>query len=163
MSDSPFASPNFASDDDLDQEDLDDQEDFGEEDLDEDDQEDEDDLDEDDQEDEDDLDEDDEDDEESLNDREPGAAAADDRGNRLDGGRARAVLEHAARSIVDDPDAVLVDSAPGRSGVLLSLHVAPGDMGRIIGKRGRVAQALRSLVRAAAARDGTDATVDIVD
>jgi predicted RNA-binding protein YlqC (UPF0109 family) len=83
--------------------------------------------------------------------------------NRLDGGAAKAVAEHVARSIVDDPDAVVVDLASDRAGVRLSLHVAPGDMGRIIGKRGRVAQALRSLVRAAAAKDGTDASVDIVD
>jgi uncharacterized protein len=83
--------------------------------------------------------------------------------NRLDGGAAKAVAEHVARSIVDDPDAVLVEVASDRAGVRLSLHVAPGDMGRIIGKRGRVAQALRSLVRAAAAKDGTDASVDIVD
>ena len=81
----------------------------------------------------------------------------------LDGGAAKAVAEHVARSIVDDPDAVVVDVASDRAGVRLSLHVAPGDMGRIIGKRGRVAQALRSLVRAAAAKDGTDASVDIVD
>jgi len=83
--------------------------------------------------------------------------------NRLDGGAAKAVAEHVARSIVDDPDAVVVDVASDRAGVRLSLHVDPGDMGRIIGKRGRVAQALRSLVRAAAAKDGTDASVDIVD
>lgn len=83
--------------------------------------------------------------------------------NRLEGGAAKAVAEHVARSIVDDPDAVVVDVASDRAGVRLSLHVAPSDMGRIIGKRGRVAQALRSLVRAAAAKDGTDASVDIVD
>ena len=83
--------------------------------------------------------------------------------NRLDGGAAKAVAEHVARSIVDDPDAVVIEVASDRAGVRLSLHVAPGDMGRIIGKRGRVAQALRSLVRAAAAKDGTDASVDIVD
>ena len=83
--------------------------------------------------------------------------------NRVEGGTAKAVAEHVARSIVDDPDAVVVDVASDRAGVRLSLHVAPGDMGRIIGKRGRVAQALRSLVRAAAAKDGTDASVDIVD
>jgi predicted RNA-binding protein YlqC (UPF0109 family) len=94
------------------------------------------------------------------------AAAGESRSveaNRLDGGAAKAVAEHVARSIVDDPDAVVVDVASDRAGVRLSLHVAPGDMGRIIGKRGRVAQALRSLVRAAAAKDGTDASVDIVD
>jgi hypothetical protein len=98
-------------------------------------------------------------DDEDVTDGDGASAAA----NRLDGGAAKAVAEHVARSIVDDPDAVVVDVASDRAGVRLSLHVAPGDMGRIIGKRGRVAQALRSLVRAAAAKDGTDASVDIVD
>jgi len=87
----------------------------------------------------------------------------DDLVNRVEGGTARAVLEFTAKSIVDDPEAVVVDVDHGRSGVKLSLHVAPSDMGRIIGKRGRVAQALRTVVRAAAARDGEDAAVDIVD
>lgn len=79
------------------------------------------------------------------------------------GGTARAVLEQVARSIVDDPDQVEVEVSDGRSGVKLSLHVAQSDMGRIIGRRGRTAQALRTLVRAAAAHDGKDASVDIVD
>jgi hypothetical protein len=87
----------------------------------------------------------------------------DDAVNREVGGVARSVLEHVARSIVDDPEAVVVQADTGRNGTRFDLHVAPGDMGRIIGKRGRVAQALRVLVRSAAARDGTDATVDIVD
>jgi predicted RNA-binding protein YlqC (UPF0109 family) len=87
----------------------------------------------------------------------------DDAGNRAAGGIARAVLEHVAKSIVDDPEAVFIDVSEGKSGVRLSLHVAPADMGRIIGRRGRVAHAVRVLVRAAAAREGTDAVVDIVD
>jgi uncharacterized protein len=84
-------------------------------------------------------------------------------GNRVEGGTARSVLEHVARSIVDDPAGVTVEVAEGRGGIRLSLHVAQGDMGRIIGRRGRTAQALRTLVRAAAARDGQEASVDIVD
>jgi uncharacterized protein len=83
--------------------------------------------------------------------------------NQVSGGTARAVLDHIARSLVDDPDAVQIEVSEARQGVKLSLHVAPSDMGRVIGRRGRVAQAIRSLVRAAAARDGTDASVDIVD
>lgn len=90
---------------------------------------------------------------------EPGDADA----NQVLGGRAKAVLEHVASSIVEDPEAVRVDVERGRSALLLSLRVGPSDMGRVIGKRGRVAQAMRTLVRAAAARDDTDATVDIVD
>ncbi|MGA9078074.1 MAG: KH domain-containing protein [Acidimicrobiales bacterium] len=92
-----------------------------------------------------------------------GTGSDDDAGNRVSGGVARSVLEHVARSIVDDPDAVVVRADAGRNGTRFDLHVAPGDMGRIIGKRGRVAQALRVLVRSAAARDGSDASVDIVD
>ncbi len=147
MSDSPFQPPPF--EDDL-----------------------EDDLEDEDDEDDDDLDGDDD----SSDDDEDGGAevarAGDPRRQRpvrradaspADGGTARAVLEHVARSIVDSPDAVAVEVSSGRSGTKLSLHVDPADMGRIIGKRGRVAQAIRVLVRAAAARDDTDASVDIVD
>ena len=68
-----------------------------------------------------------------------------------------------ARSIVDEPEAVVIETGEARGTQRLSLHVAPGDMGRVIGKRGRVAQAIRTVVRAAAARDGADASVDIVD
>jgi len=109
------------------------------------------------------LDDDEADDEEDEDEPVASAERVSDEVNRVDGGAAKAVAEHVARSIVDDPDAVVVDVATDRAGVRLSMHVAPGDMGRIIGKRGRVAQALRSLVRAAAAKDGTDASVDIVD
>jgi uncharacterized protein len=84
-------------------------------------------------------------------------------GNRIDGGTAASVLEYIARSIVEDPDAVVLETDRSRGQTRLSLHVAPSDMGRVIGKRGRVAQAIRSVVRAAAARDGGDASVDIVD
>jgi len=95
---------------------------------------------------------------------EPGGASdEDDAGNRVAGGTARSVLEHVARSIVDDPEGVAVDVSETRSGIHLALHVSQGDMGRIIGRRGRTAQALRTLVRAAAARDSQEASVDIVD
>ena len=94
----------------------------------------------------------------------PGAEMDEDgAGNRVAGGTARSVLEHVARSIVDDPDGVVVDVSESRSGIHLALHVAQSDMGRIIGRRGRTAQALRTLVRAAAARDSQEASVDIVD
>lgn len=84
-------------------------------------------------------------------------------GNRALGALPRGVLEHIARSIVDDPDAVVVEVDESRQGVNLRLHVAPDDMGRIIGRRGRVAHAIRTLVRAAGASEGIDASVDIVD
>ncbi len=83
--------------------------------------------------------------------------------NRVSGAVAGRVLEYVARQIVDDPDAVVIESQNDRNRVDLRLHVAPGDMGKVIGKRGRVAQAIRTVVRAAGAREGVEATVDIVD
>lgn len=84
-------------------------------------------------------------------------------GNLAEGGRAKAVLEHVASSIVDDKDAVSVECRQVRGQLRLYLHVAPSDMGRMIGRRGRTAHALRTLVRAAAATEGRDAFVEIVD
>ena len=84
-------------------------------------------------------------------------------GNRLVGATPKVVLEYIARSLADDPDGVFVDAEEGRGEVMLRLHVAPGDMGRVIGKHGRVAQAFRQVVRAAGAREGVRASVDIVD
>ena len=83
--------------------------------------------------------------------------------NRVVGGVPKGVLEYLAKSIVDEPDAVLVETEERRNGVMLSLHVAPDDMGKVIGRRGRVAQAIRTVVRAAGAKEGVDASVDIVD
>lgn len=83
--------------------------------------------------------------------------------NRVYGATARAVLEHVTRALVDDPESVVVEVSEGRSGLRFSVHVAQGDMGRLIGRKGRTAQAIRTLVRAAAASDGTEASVDIVD
>lgn len=74
-------------------------------------------------------------------------------------GAAASVLEYLARSIVDAPDAVNVET----DGTTLRLHVAADDMGKVIGRRGRVAQAIRTVVRAAGACEGTNVTVDIVD
>ncbi len=84
-------------------------------------------------------------------------------GNLIPGGRSKEVLEFLARKLVEDPDAVEVDIEPAKSGAKLLLKVAPDDMGRMIGRKGRVIQAVRVVVRAAAARDKTDATVEIVD
>jgi predicted RNA-binding protein YlqC (UPF0109 family) len=77
---------------------------------------------------------------------------------------AQAVLEHVVRSIVDDPDAVRVDSSDDDRGrVRFEVRVGPGDLGRVIGRRGRTAQSIRTLVRAAAVRDEVDVDVDFVD
>lgn len=84
--------------------------------------------------------------------------------NRVKGGMARAVLEYLAKSIVDDPDGVVIELEEGRRGdVRLALHVSVDDMGKVIGRRGRVAQAIRTVVRAAGAREGVEVNVDIVD
>jgi predicted RNA-binding protein YlqC (UPF0109 family) len=73
------------------------------------------------------------------------------------------VLEFIATSLADDPSAVSVEVSERQGKVVLSLSVGPDDMGRIIGRRGRTAQAIRALVGAAGARDGVTTSVDIVD
>jgi predicted RNA-binding protein YlqC (UPF0109 family) len=84
--------------------------------------------------------------------------------NLIEGATAATVLEYITKSVVDDPDAVEVDSSEGRRGaVSLEVHVADDDMGRVIGKRGRVANAIRTVVRAAAARDGVEVDVEFVE
>jgi predicted RNA-binding protein YlqC (UPF0109 family) len=94
--------------------------------------------------------------------------AVDDRsdeggGDDVTAPNATAVLGHIVRSIVDDPEAVRVDAIEGRNRVRLEASVAPGDLGRVIGRRGRTAQSIRTLVRAAASRDGVDVDVEFVD
>ncbi|MDA8311975.1 MAG: KH domain-containing protein [Actinomycetota bacterium] len=74
-----------------------------------------------------------------------------------------AVLEYVARAMADDPGAVVVQTELRRGSTVLRLHVAPHDMGRIIGRRGRTAQAIRTLVGVAGARDGVRTVVDIAD
>ncbi len=76
---------------------------------------------------------------------------------------AQNVLEYVALALADDPGAVSVTAKDQGSKVLLSLNVGAEDMGRVIGRRGRTAQALRTLVAAAGARDGVVTSVDIVD
>lgn len=76
---------------------------------------------------------------------------------------AKAVLSHVVSSLVDDPDAVRIHVGEGRHLPRLTVRVGPSDMGRVIGKRGRVAQAIRTVVRAAAVRDGTDVEVEFED
>ncbi|MFZ4516818.1 MAG: KH domain-containing protein [Microthrixaceae bacterium] len=76
---------------------------------------------------------------------------------------AAAVLEHIARSLVESPDGVRVEVVEGDGRPQLNLTVADGDMGRIIGKRGRMANAIRTVTRAAAARDGVEIDVEFLD
>jgi predicted RNA-binding protein YlqC (UPF0109 family) len=92
-----------------------------------------------------------------------GEAVDDMAGNRVEGGTARAVLDYIARSLASEPEAVVVDTDDSGRGVRFRIHVAPDDMGRMIGRRGRVAQAIRTVVRVAGSRDGVDTNVDFVD
>lgn len=82
----------------------------------------------------------------------------------LDAGRAEKVLAYIADKLVEDKEAVRISAEPGRSGgVRLSLSVAKDDMGKVIGRRGRVAQSIRAVVRAAGAVDNKQVSVDILD
>ena len=73
------------------------------------------------------------------------------------------VLTYIASNLVDDQEAVEIDADHGDGRVDLRLSVGGEDMGRVIGRRGRNAQAIRTVVRAAGARAGLEASVDIVD
>jgi predicted RNA-binding protein YlqC (UPF0109 family) len=86
----------------------------------------------------------------------------EDRGNRVPGATATGVLEYLVDALVEDTDSVEIDVDGGRT-LHLRVHVAPDDMGRVIGKRGRVANSIRSVVRAAAVRDRVEVDVDFVD
>lgn len=71
------------------------------------------------------------------------------------------LIEFIAKSIVEDPMQVEVEQDRGRGRVRLTLTVADEDMGRVIGRKGRVANAMRSLLRVAASRRGAKASLDI--
>lgn len=73
------------------------------------------------------------------------------------------LLEFLARSLVDHPEEVRVEEVVSDNGVLLRLNVAKDDVGKVIGKQGRIARALRTVVKASAVKDGKQATVEIVD
>ena len=73
------------------------------------------------------------------------------------------LLEYLARQLVDDPDAVRVETADEHDAIVLRLHVAPDDVGKVIGRQGRVARALRTVVRASAARERRRVVLEIVD
>jgi uncharacterized protein len=84
-------------------------------------------------------------------------------GNRVVGARARAAVEHIARHLVDDPDGIFVDANERGDNVTLLVHASPGDLGRIIGKRGRVIQAVRQVARAAGATEDVRVSVDVAE
>ena len=74
-----------------------------------------------------------------------------------------AVIEVIARALVDAPDAVAVSEAAHRGGTVIELTVGPGDTGKVIGRQGRIADALRTLVAATAHHHGGRATLEIRD
>ena len=70
-------------------------------------------------------------------------------------------LEVIAKSLVDNPDEVVVTEKETEKGLVLELKVAPSDMGKVIGKQGRIAKAIRSVVKAAASRENKQVSVEI--
>jgi predicted RNA-binding protein YlqC (UPF0109 family) len=72
------------------------------------------------------------------------------------------LVEFMAKALVNDPDSVVVREIEGASATIYELSVAPEDMGRVIGKQGRVANAMRTLLRVAAVREGKRVTLEIV-
>ncbi|MBA7669293.1 hypothetical protein ES703_77422 [subsurface metagenome] len=74
----------------------------------------------------------------------------------------RELVEYIVKSIVNLPDEVVVTEETSEYGIALKLQVADEDKGRVIGKQGRVAEAMRTLVRVKAAKQGTRVTLDIL-
>jgi hypothetical protein len=72
------------------------------------------------------------------------------------------LVEAIAKSLVDNPDAVEVKEIPGKQAVVIELKVAPDDMGKVIGKQGRIAKALRTVVKAAATKANKKVVVEII-
>ena len=72
------------------------------------------------------------------------------------------LVEIIAKSLVDSPDEVVVTEKVGEKSIVLELKVAPEDMGRIIGKQGRIAKAIRSVVKAAALKEDKKVVVEIL-
>ncbi len=75
----------------------------------------------------------------------------------------KALTEYIAKQLVDHPEDVTVEEIHHGSRVTLELSVSKEDMGRVIGKNGRVANAIRTLLRVAAEREGTQVTLDVVE
>ena len=73
------------------------------------------------------------------------------------------LVEVITKALVDDPDSVVVSEREGKKTTVLEVHVADSDMGKVIGKQGRIAKAIRSVVKAAAAKEDKKVIVDILD
>ncbi len=72
------------------------------------------------------------------------------------------LVEIIAKSLVDNPEAVQVNEVSGEQSIILELKVAPEDMGKVIGKQGRIAKAIRTVVKAAAIKDNKRVVVEII-
>jgi predicted RNA-binding protein YlqC (UPF0109 family) len=84
-------------------------------------------------------------------------------GNRIAGARAHAVTEFLARELAEDSDAIDVTVSESRGEVTLLIHASPDDLGRLIGRRGRVIQAVRQVARAAGSIDGVRVGVEVAE
>lgn len=73
------------------------------------------------------------------------------------------LVEVIAKSLVDNPDEVTVTETENEKAIVLELRVAQSDMGKVIGKQGRIAKAIRTILSASATRDGRRATLEILD
>ncbi|MDR0910344.1 MAG: KH domain-containing protein [Spirochaetaceae bacterium] len=73
------------------------------------------------------------------------------------------LVEYIAKSLVDDPEAVNVKEAQGGQNAVLELRVAPEDIGKVIGKHGRIAKSIRTLLLAASAKNGGRTSLEILD
>jgi len=72
------------------------------------------------------------------------------------------LVEVLAKSLVDNPDAVVVSEVEGEQSVVLELKVAPDDMGKVIGKQGRIAKAIRTVIKAAATKENKRVILEII-
>ncbi len=72
------------------------------------------------------------------------------------------LVEVIAKALVDNPDEVVVTEKKDGRNIMIELHVAPSDMGKVIGKQGRIAKAIRAVVKAASTRENVKVDVDIV-
>lgn len=72
------------------------------------------------------------------------------------------LVEYIAKSLVDNPDEVSVNEVEGSQSIIIELKVSPDDMGKIIGKQGRIAKAIRTVVKAAAIKENKRVVVEII-
>jgi uncharacterized protein len=74
----------------------------------------------------------------------------------------KSMIEYLVKELVDEPDKVTINEVPGEEATTYEVHVAPGDLGKVIGKQGRIANALRTVAKAVAMKDKKKVYVEIV-